>query len=184
MSSTSWNPQRPSPDLADRPQRRGVRGLPGSHVPPWREGPAGVLPPMPAPGTALGPKGGVAGDGGGRDPRDPPLCPDGQASPARPRPDATGNSVPLGARPRRMTALRAGGRGRDPDRAASISNAAPSGASLAAAHTPRSRPRRQRRCVCCPSPESGGWSRPGRPGAPNPQPGMPTPPGVRGGAPP
>ncbi len=45
MSSTSWNPQRPSPDLADRPQRRGVRGLPGAPVPPGREDQKGVLSP-------------------------------------------------------------------------------------------------------------------------------------------
>ncbi len=70
---------------------------------------------------------------------------------------------------------------------ASIIDAAPSGASRTAAHraahTPRARPRRQRRWGCCPLPESGGRSRPGTPVRRIPKPGIQKPPVVRGGAP-
>ncbi len=50
-------------------------------------------------------------------PGSPRSIPSGRAAPARPRPEATGNSAPLGACPLRRAALRAGGRGVDPDRA-------------------------------------------------------------------
>ncbi len=61
------------------------------------------------PGPPSGPRPGYSLPGS------PGSAPDGRAAPARP--EATGNSAPWGAPPRRMAALGAGGRGMDLDRA-------------------------------------------------------------------
>ncbi len=102
-----------------------------------------------APGTAPGRRGGVACDYGG--------------------PDRSAVVAPVRYAIRRLPA-RPPAHGRwDPPRGSPGS--IPSGrAAHRAAPTPRARPRRPRRCVCCPAPESGSRSHPGAPGRriPNP----------------
>ncbi len=152
----------------------------------------------------------------GRDPRDPPLRPGGGPAriaviasarhpahglytvcssprgqsqpdgPARPRPDASGHAAPLGARQRRMAALRAGGLGRDPDRAGfdpprravrCVPHCRPPGGP----HAPLA-PTAEAARGMLPGAGVGGPVMPRYLGAQNPKPGMPKPVVVRGGA--
>jgi len=131
---TAW----PRPAMAGRPERRfppdaatdtargrrcglacdgGGTGSPGSSPAPRRR----LRPdrcPSPGPPRATPPPGPPSGSRPGYSLRGfPGSAPDGRAAPVRPRPDATGNSAPLGARPRLIAALCAGSMGRDPDRA-------------------------------------------------------------------